>query len=53
MKKDFNIYLCSLSVCYIVFEYRTKVRSSIYNVSQMRTRWYIFEIFFSYIVEIN
>ena len=31
--------LCSLTVRYIVPEYRTKVRSSMYNVSQMRTNW--------------
>ena len=33
------LFPCSLAVRYIVFEYRTKVRSSIYNVSQMRTSW--------------
>ena len=31
---------CSLAVRYIVLEYRTKVRSSMYNVSQMRTSGY-------------
>ena len=30
---------CSLAVRYIVLEYRTKVRSFMYNVSQMRTSW--------------
>ena len=30
---------CSLAVRYIVLEYRTKVCSSMYNVSQMRTSW--------------
>ena len=34
------IYIpCSLAVRYIVLEYQTKVCSSMYNVSQMRTIW--------------
>ena len=38
--KDDLCIPCSLAARYIVLEYRTKVRSSMYNVSQMRTSGY-------------